>query len=59
VLLLGDYRFTPRGDATEVTFALRAHLNGIKKLLMSKPVQDSMDSEMAALDTAKALIESE
>jgi hypothetical protein len=33
---VGDYRFTPRGDTTEVTFALSAHLNGVKKLLMSK-----------------------
>jgi hypothetical protein len=37
---------------------LRAQLSGVKKVVMSKPVQNSMTGEMAALDTAKALIES-
>jgi hypothetical protein len=41
-----------------VTFSLNADLTGIKKLFMSKPVQKSMDAEMAGLDKAKALLES-
>jgi uncharacterized protein YndB with AHSA1/START domain len=55
---VGEYRFTRSGNATEVTFMLRAQLTGVKKVVMSKPVQNSMTGEMAALDTAKALIES-
>ncbi len=55
---VGEYRFTTSGNATEVTFELRAELSGVKKVVMSKPVQSSMNGEMAALDTAKALIES-
>jgi hypothetical protein len=42
-----------------VTFSLHAELGGLKKLLMSRPVQSSMDSEAASLDTAKSLIERE
>jgi len=53
----GDFRFTPKGDGTEVSFTLSADLRGIKKLLMGKPVQQSMDSEVAALDTAKEILE--
>ena len=40
-----------------MTFQLRAELSGLKKAVMSKPVQTSMNGEMVALDTAKALIE--
>jgi hypothetical protein len=55
---VGEYRFARSGNATEVTFKLRAELSGVKNVIMSGPVRDSMDGEMAALDTAKALIES-
>lgn len=41
-----------------MTFTLDAELTGVKKLLMAKPVQKSMDAEMANLDKAKALLES-
>ena len=54
----GEFRFTPTADGhTEVTMSLSATLGGIKKLLMAKPVQKSMDGEMAALDRAKQLLE--
>lgn len=53
----GEYRFAPSGSGTSVTFSLRADLGGLKGLVMSRPVQASMDGEMRALDTAKALIE--
>jgi len=36
---------------------LAATLTGIKKLLMSKPVEKSMDSEMSNLDAAKRVLE--
>ena len=54
---LGDYRFAAVDDGTEVTFKLSANLSGLKKLLMSKPVQQSMNSEVAALDRAKEILE--
>ena len=54
-----EYRFTPSGTGTQVTFSLRAELGGLKKLLMSGPVQKTMDGEMQALDAAKAQLEGE
>ena len=54
---VGEYRFAPSGSGTEVSFSLQAELGGLKGLFMSGPVQRSMDGEMAALDTAKRLIE--
>jgi len=53
----GEYRFTPSGSGTQVAFSLSADLGGWKKLLLSGPVQGSMDGEMRALDTAKRLLE--
>ena len=54
---LGDYRFAAVDEGTEVTFKLWANLSGLKKLLMNKPVQQSMNSEVAALDKAKEILE--
>jgi len=54
----GDYSFAPAEGGTSVTFTLDAELTGVRKLLMAKPVQKSMDAEMANLDKAKALLES-
>lgn len=53
----GSYRFRETETGTEITFALRCELSGLKKL-MSKPVQASIDCEMANLDTAKKILES-
>jgi hypothetical protein len=53
----GEFRFAAEGEATRVTFTLQASLSGFKKLLMSGPVQRSMNGEMAALDRAKAVLE--
>lgn len=53
----GEFLFAPSGTGTEVRFSLEAELGGIKRLAMSKPVQRSMDGEMASLDQAKALLE--
>jgi uncharacterized protein YndB with AHSA1/START domain len=54
---VGEFRFSPAGSGTEVSFSLKAELTGVKGLLMSKAVQKSMDGEMASLDKAKALLE--
>ena len=54
----GDDSSAPAEGGTAVTFTLDAELTGVKKLLMAKPVQKSMDAEMANLDEAKALLES-
>lgn len=52
------YTFVPVGEAaTEVTFALWAQLSGLKKLLMSGPVQKTMTAEVSGLDRAKTLLE--
>jgi len=53
----GEYRFVSFDGGTEVTFELNAEITGLKKLLMTRSVQKSMDSEMKALDTAKRLLE--
>ena len=55
---LGSYAFRPAEGGTAVTFTLDAELAGFKKLLLGKPVQKSMDGEMANLDRAKSLLES-
>jgi carbon monoxide dehydrogenase subunit G len=54
---IGEFRFAPSGAGTAVTFSLRAELGMLKGLILSRPVQRSMDGEMAALDQAKRLIE--
>src|SRR5262245_57202328 len=53
----GEFRFAPSGSGTQVTFSLQADLGGLKGLLLSRPVQSSMNGEMASLDTAKAKLE--
>jgi uncharacterized protein YndB with AHSA1/START domain len=54
----GEFRFAQTAEgATEVTLSLSAELTGLKKLFMSRPVQKSMDGEMAGLDEAKRLLE--
>lgn len=54
----GSYAFATVEGGTSVTFSLSAELSGIKKLFMSKPVQQAMDAEMASLDKAKTVLES-
>ena len=54
---IGEFRLSPSGAGTLVAFSLRAELGGLKGLLLGRPVQSSMNGEMAALDRAKSLIE--
>ncbi len=56
---IGEYRLEPSDAGTRLTFSLAAKLGGLKGLFMSRAVQASMDSEMAALDRLKALLEAE
>lgn len=53
----GEFRLRPVGATTEVTLSLSAHLGGVKKLVLSRPVQKSMNAEVAGLDTAKRILE--
>lgn len=53
----GEYTFAGEGDSTTVSLSLEAHLSGLKKLLMARAVQRSMEGEMRGLDRAKALLE--
>jgi uncharacterized protein YndB with AHSA1/START domain len=53
----GEFRLRPAGATTEVTLSLSADLGGLKKLVLSRPVQKSMNGEVAGLDTAKRVIE--
>jgi carbon monoxide dehydrogenase subunit G len=53
----GEFRIRPTASGVDVTFSLDAELGGLKKFLLGRPVQGSMNAEMAALDTAKQLLE--
>jgi uncharacterized membrane protein len=53
----GSFAFEAMGDATILTFKLDAELGGWKKLVMSGPVQSTMNAEMAALDRLQELLE--
>jgi uncharacterized membrane protein len=54
----GEFRFAPTPEGhTEVSLMLSAELTGLKKLMMSRAVQKSMDSEVAHLDRAKIILE--
>ena len=53
----GEFRFTPVGGDTEVAFELRAELHGVKKFLLGRTVERTMESEVAGLDKAKAALE--
>jgi uncharacterized membrane protein len=54
----GEYRFSQEGDATTVSLALDATLTGWKRLLMSRAVQSTMESEVRHLETLKGILES-
>jgi hypothetical protein len=53
----GEFRFAAEDERTSVSLKLDGTLAGAKKLLMTGPVQKSMDSEMQALDRAKTILE--
>ncbi|HYK95606.1 MAG TPA: SRPBCC family protein [Candidatus Dormibacteraeota bacterium] len=53
----GAFQIAPTATGVNVTFSLDAELTGLKRFLLGGPVQSSMNAEMAALDTAKRLLE--
>lgn len=54
----GEFRFRATSEGgTEVTLSLSAELGGLKKLLLSRLVQKSMNGELDGLDRAKQLLE--
>jgi carbon monoxide dehydrogenase subunit G len=53
----GRYEFEAVDGATRVTFTLDAELGGLRKLLMGSMVQQTMLTEVAALDAAKRVLE--
>jgi uncharacterized membrane protein len=54
----GEYVLEEVDGGTRLTFALRADMRGIKKLLMGGAVQKTMDSEVQATERLKSLLES-
>jgi uncharacterized protein YndB with AHSA1/START domain len=54
----GEYVLEVVDGGTRLTFALQAELSGIKKLLMGGAVQKTMDSEVAATERLKGVLES-
>ena len=53
----GQFAFDDLDGATRLTFALQAELTGLKKLLMSRAVQKTMDAEVAATGRLKEVLE--
>lgn len=54
---VGEFLFSAEQERTTVSFSLAVELSGIKKLLMSRPVQRAMDAEVQAIEQAKAVLE--
>ena len=53
----GEYLFSAAEGGTRVTFSLAVELSALKSLVMSGPVQKTMDAEIGALTRAKAHLE--
>src|SRR5439155_8565512 len=53
----GEYRLSETDGGTLITFSLDAQLGGIKKLLMGRAVQSTVDAEVANLARLKAALE--
>jgi uncharacterized protein YndB with AHSA1/START domain len=54
---VGVFSFSPTGSGTEVSLSLQAELGGVKRLLLGRSVQNSMNGEVASLVKAKAVLE--
>jgi uncharacterized membrane protein len=53
----GEFHLQEDDGRTILTFALRAELSGLKRLLMSGMVQRTMNAEVAAIDSLKRILE--
>ncbi len=54
---VGDYRLVTASGGTDLTFTLSADLRGVRRLLLGRVMQASIDEEMRNLDRLKALVE--
>ena len=54
----GEFVLVEVADGTRLTFSLDAELGGIRKLLMGRAVQKTMDAEVAATERLKQILES-
>ena len=54
----GEYILEGVDGGTRLTFALQAEMGGIKRLLMARAVQKTMDAEVEATERLKNLLES-
>jgi uncharacterized protein YndB with AHSA1/START domain len=54
---VGQFTLDETPDGTHLTFSLEAELGGIKKLLMSGAVQKTIDSEVAATERIRDVLE--
>lgn len=52
------FTFASSAAGTEVHFSIEAAITGLKKVMMGRMAERSMQSEAAALDNAKRLLES-
>lgn len=53
----GEYTFESVPEGTRVTFSLAADLGGIKRILMGRAVQSTMDAEVGSLVALKRVLE--
>ena len=53
----GEYTFQEAPEGTEVRFSLEEPLSGWKRFIFGRPVQQTMDAAMKALDGLKELLE--
>lgn len=53
----GRYDFEAVGGETRLTFSLDARLTGLRRLLMGRAVQRTMDAEVRTLDNLKRVLE--
>jgi uncharacterized protein YndB with AHSA1/START domain len=53
-----DFQPSGTGTGTRLTLTLDATLTGIRKVLMTRPVQRTMDAEVKNLDNLKRVLES-
>jgi hypothetical protein len=53
----GSYVLEPIEDDTLLTFSLAADIGFVQRIILRGPVQESMNAEMAALDTLKRILE--
>jgi uncharacterized protein YndB with AHSA1/START domain len=53
----GEFILVPDGDATVLTFALEAELPFLKRLVMGRAVQTTIDAEVASLEKLRGILE--